>query len=67
MNDRRRVVSEAGEVTITRDDYGVPHVRGKAPISAQAVRGDLPLDRVGGCRSRAVRVLPAPSEGDAHR
>ncbi len=34
MDDRLSLLSEAGDVTITRDGYGVPHVRGETPAAA---------------------------------
>src|SRR6516225_5832381 len=34
MTDRLSLLSEAGDVTITRDGYGVPHVRGETPAAA---------------------------------
>ncbi len=34
MNDRLRAGSEAGEVTIVRDVYGIPHVRGETAAAA---------------------------------
>ena len=34
MSDRLSLLSEAGDVTITRDGYGVPHVRGETRLAA---------------------------------
>jgi penicillin amidase len=73
MNDRRRVVSEAGEVTITRDDYGVPHVRGETAVAAWFGMGyasardrmfQMDYDRRRACGRWAEIAGPAAVAGD---